>query len=161
MLRATPNEQLPLTTLVTDDNASLTGEVRVYDPSGTLTATVPLVYTDGLYTGVWTPTAEGVFTAVYSFFYDAGKTTPANTEYPKRAERIEVTYEKTNILRILGLLHENAVLDQMTHDSDGNMLTGRLRVYNNKGNADLAGAAGLRYQYSIEATFNEIGRAHV
>ena len=155
MIRATPNETLPLAALVTDNNSGLFCEARIYDGSGSFITNIDLTYqTDGLYVGSWIPSVEGYYTAVYSFFYDAAKTVAADDEYPKAAEQIEVTADKTNLLRILGLLHENAVLDQTTYNSEGNLLTGRLRVYDTKANATAAGTAGLLFSYTIEATYN-------
>jgi hypothetical protein len=69
MIRATPNETLPLEALVTDNNGSLYCEARIYDDTGAQITAIDLSYkTDGLYIGNWTPTTEGYYTAVYSFF---------------------------------------------------------------------------------------------
>lgn len=62
--------------------------------------------------------------------------------------------------RVLGMLHENSVLDQTTFDVNNNLTAGRLRLYNSKTNADAAEAAspgtydtGKIAQYSISATY--------
>lgn len=60
--------------------------------------------------------------------------------------------------RIVGLMHENSVLDQTTHDSSNNLTAGRLRLYNSKANADAAalggsGTSGLVASYAISATY--------
>lgn len=55
--------------------------------------------------------------------------------------------------RAMGLLHENSVLDNTSHDSLSNMTAGRLRIYDTKANAEAAGATGLLGTYSITATF--------
>lgn len=152
MAHATPNEQIPLEALITDGNTDLFGEARVYDANSNLVAVLDLTYqTDGLYRATWTPTDEGYYTVIYSFFYDNLKTISADDEYPKAGEQINVTSEKTNIMRILGLLHENAVLDQTIYTAEGVLTGGRLRVYDSKANALLAGSTGLIYEYKITA----------
>lgn len=62
--------------------------------------------------------------------------------------------------RMLGMLHENSVLDQTSFDGNNNLTNGRLRLYNSKTNADAATAAspgpystGLIAQYAIIATY--------
>jgi len=64
------------------------------------------------------------------------------------------------LTRALGMLHENSVLDQTTFTAENNLLTGRMRLYDSKANADLATAAspgvydtGKIAEYSIVATY--------
>jgi hypothetical protein len=69
------------------------------------------------------------------------------------AELIEVNSDKTNIIKILGLTHDNVVMDSHTYDTQGNLLTARIRHYDSKANADLAGTGGLLNTWNIEATY--------
>lgn len=46
------------------------------------------------------------------------------------------------LARILGMLHENSVLDQTIYDSENNLTAGRLRIYDSAENATAAHAAG-------------------
>jgi hypothetical protein len=62
--------------------------------------------------------------------------------------------------RALGMLHENSVLDQTTFTVDNNLLTGRMRIYDSKANADAAWAAspgiydtGKVAEYAVLATY--------
>lgn len=59
--------------------------------------------------------------------------------------------------RILGLLHNNAILDQQTYDAEGQLLTARLRIFDTASNVPTAPngseTTGLLFQYSIEATY--------
>lgn len=55
--------------------------------------------------------------------------------------------------RLLGLVHDNAVMDQQVYDGDGRLTGARLRCYNSKANADAAGATGLLFTYLITATY--------
>lgn len=65
------------------------------------------------------------------------------------------------MLRLAGMLHENSVLDGTSFDANNNLLTGRLRLYNSKANADAAVAiaypgvynTGKIGEYSILATY--------
>lgn len=59
--------------------------------------------------------------------------------------------------RILGLLHNNALLDNQTYDSEGQLLTARLRIFDNASNVPNAPGGsettGLLFEYEIEATY--------
>ncbi len=65
------------------------------------------------------------------------------------------------VTRALGLLHENSVLDLTTFTGDDNLLSGRLRTYDSKANAEAASAAspttydtGKTAEYSITASYS-------
>lgn len=66
----------------------------------------------------------------------------------------------TDLVRVLGMSHENSVLDQTTYTVDNNLLSGRMRIYDSKANADAAQAAspgiydtGKIAEYAIIATY--------
>jgi len=63
----------------------------------------------------------------------------------------------TNIGRMLGLLHENSMLDNQVYDGSGRLLTARLRVFDSVGNlpATPGGSetTGLLYEYNIVAGY--------
>lgn len=66
-----------------------------------------------------------------------------------------------NLTRALGMLHENSVMDQTSFTPENNLLTGRLRIYTSKANADAAWAVspaiydtGKIAEYAIVATYN-------
>lgn len=152
MISATLHEATPLTILAADGRSDLFGRVQLYQADGTLLQSMPLSHVaDGLYSVLWTPQTEGYFTAVSQFFYDPGFAVPAN--YERTGELIEVSTTKTNILRIMGLHHENSVLDQQIYDADGNLLQARLRCYDSKANAVLGGNNGIRFIYTIAASY--------
>ncbi len=70
-------------------------------------------------------------------------------------ENLEVdTY--TLMVRAMGLLHENSVLDNTTYDGNGKLTAGRLRIYNSKANAQAASGTGLVATYTIAATYSGI-----
>jgi hypothetical protein len=152
MLRATLSESVPLQIFVPDGRTDLYARVRVVNAIGGIIATLfPAHLTNGLYSADWTPSIEGYFSAIYELFLDAGLTMVA--EYERDAEMIEVSSDKTNLLRLLGLAHENAVLDQQVYGSNGRLQSARLRAYDSAANAQAAGASGLRFTWQISATY--------
>ena len=68
-------------------------------------------------------------------------------------ETLDVSDERINIKRILGLVHENSVVDMQTYNSNGRLLTARIRAYDSKTNADLAGLTGLLFTWNMSATY--------
>jgi hypothetical protein len=62
----------------------------------------------------------------------------------------------SNQNRILGLVHENIYIDNPTFDSDGNMISARLRIYSNP--VDVGTSNGVIGTYNISAPGNGPGR---
>jgi hypothetical protein len=158
LLRATLNEPVPLQALANDGNTGLFVRVTVLSPTLVVVATLyPLHIVKGLYSVNWTPTTEGYYSAIYEFFTDPGYTTVAY-DYPQQGETVEVNSDKTNILRLLALEHENTVLDQQVYDGARRLLSSRLRGYNSAVNAQAAGVTGLLFEWHILATYDGQGR---
>lgn len=152
MIQATLNEAVLLQMLATDGRTDLYGRVRVYDMTGVLVADLVLSHmAEGLYSVSWTPDREGWFSAIAELFFDPAYTIEAG--YEKSGEQIEVTQTKTNILRILGLVHENSVVDQQVYDGDENLLSARIRSYDTRANALAGGNVGLRFKYQVQAEY--------
>ena len=155
MLRATLQQAVPLQALAADGRTDLYARAELFDGAVSI-GIFPLPHlAGGLYGSTHVPSAEGYLTAVFSFFEDAGYTIPAY--YDLGAETIEVSSDKTNIMRILGLLHENSVVDLQTYNVNGDLLTARVRAYDSKPNALTAGLTGLRYTWSVVAVYNLTG----
>jgi hypothetical protein len=153
MLRATLNEAIPLQVQVTDGNTVLYARALVYEPSGGLEETFNLTHlVQGLYGTEHTFTAEGFYTVVYLLYSDSGYTSLA-TDYDIQAELVEVNSDKTNIIKLLGLNHDNTVVDQQTYDLQGNLLSCRIRYYDSKANAEAAGTAGLLHTWTSTGTY--------
>lgn len=56
--------------------------------------------------------------------------------------------------RLLGLVHDNVVIDQQAYGGPNGELTGaRLRAYDSAANAQAAGAGGLLYTYTVFADY--------
>ena len=152
MLRATLGEPIPLEVQVGTGQTDLFGRVKVYDSSGSVVLDSALTHIDnGLYGVNHTFTTEGHYTAVYQLYLDAGYVTPS--DFDIEAEMVEANSDKTNILRIIGLTHDNVYIDNHSYDAQGNLLTSRIRHYSSKANADAHGTLGLLNTWSVEATY--------
>lgn len=159
MLLATVNESVILSMLASDGRTDLFGQARVYDGSGGLVVTITLPHVaEGVYQVLYTPTIEGYYSLVYQLYFDSGHTIDAGYEH--QGETLDVNSFRTNILRILGLVHENAVVDQQAYDIDGNLLQARIRAYDSATNATNAASVspspyttGLQFTWQVEATF--------
>lgn len=152
MITANLNESVPLQILAADGRTDLYGQVRVYTPSGTPVATINLTHlNEGLYSGNWVPNIEGYYSYVGELYFDSGHAQDAG--YERSGDIIDVSTLKTNILRILGLHHENAVIDQQVYDGAGNLTSARVRCYDSKPNAQGAGLTGLQFIYAVSASY--------
>lgn len=161
LLRATLNEPVPLQALANDGKTDLYVRVTVLTPALAVETTLyPLHITKGLYSVNWTPTAEGYYSAIYEFFLDSGYSVVAY-DYPQSGETVEVNSDKTNLLRMLGLNHENSVFDHQVYDGGRRLLSGRLRAYNSQANAQAAGTTGLLFEWTVNATYDLQSRANL
>lgn len=152
MLRATANEPIPLRAIAADGRTDLYARATVYKSDGSVLVTLPLPHiASGMYGTTYTFSQDGYYTTIYEFFEDAAYTVPS--DYNIGAEDIEANSDKTNIMRILGLVHQNAVLDNQTYNAEGNLVSARLRIYDTKANAQAAGTTGLLFQYTINAVY--------
>lgn len=160
MLLATINEAVTLSMLLADGRTDLFGQVRIYDSGGTLQTTINLTHSaEGLYQAQYTPGVEGYFNVVYQVYFDVGRTMDAG--YDKQGETLDVNSFRINLLKVLGLVYENSVIDQQSYDVDGNLLSGRVRSYDSATNANQASAVspapytiGLRYTWNVTAAYN-------
>lgn len=64
----------------------------------------------------------------------------AGTGFSTGTMSLKASYD--SMRRMLGMLHENSVLDSTTFDTNNNLLSGRLRLYGSKADADAAVLAG-------------------
>jgi len=159
MLLATVNEPVTLSVLASDGRTDLYGQARLYDSAGFLSATVNLTHAaEGLYQAQHMPTLEGYFSIVYQLFFDAPRTIDAG--YDHQGEALDVNSFRTNILKVLGLIHENTVVDLQTYDVDGNLTGARVRAYDSAANASAAAVSspatylpGLKFSWQVSAEF--------
>lgn len=152
MLRATLGEAVPIQVQVSTGQGDLYGQAKIYNLSGTLVVTLPLPHiVGGLYGDTHTFTDGGHYTVVYQLFIDVGLSNPSTFDI--EAEAIEANSDKTNILRILGLTHDNVRIDHQTYNLDGNLLTSRIRHYDTEANANAGGITGLLNTWQVVATY--------
>jgi len=160
MLRATIGEALPLQVQVGDGRTDLYPQVSIHNSSGAVIAgpmDLPH-FSGGLYGSTHTFSSEGQFTAIYRLYEDAGHTIAAN--YDVEAESIEATYDKLNLLKLLGIVHHNTVEDMFSYDISGNLSSVRVRAYDSESNALAAkatspsgGTVGLLFTWNITAEY--------
>lgn len=136
--------------------------------AGTPTATVDLTHlVKGRYEGTWVPATVGTYTAQFFTYVDAAHTVES-VVYTREAEQVFVSENSADdlaaaITRVLGLVHENAFIDNTVFDAQSQLLTARLRIYDSKTNAQAATdggaeATGLVATYTIEADYEGVGK---
>lgn len=159
MILATTSQATTLAMVAADGRTDLYGQAVVYNDAGGVVTTINLAHVaGGLYQAVYTPGTEGYYQVVYRMYFDVARTQDAG--YEVQAETLDVSGFRTNIIRLLGLVHENAIVDLTTYDGDGNLTSGRVRLYNNSANASAAAVAspatydtGKVAEWQVTATF--------
>jgi hypothetical protein len=144
-------------------------QAEVYASGDTVpTATVDLSHlVKGRYEGSWVPSAVGAYTAQFFTYVDPAHTVES-VVYTREAEQVFVTENSADdvaaaITRVLGLVHENAFIDNTVFDASSQLITARLRIFDSKTNAQAATdggveTAGLVATYTIEADYEAAGR---
>jgi hypothetical protein len=156
MLHATLNEAIPLQLVADNGRIDLYARATIYK-NNLLVTTLDLAHVaQGFYSASYIPTSEGYYSIIYKFYEDNAYSVEA--PFSLEGELLEVNSDKINLLRILGLLHENSVVDQTVYDANGNLLTARVRAYDSKANALVAGVTGLRFTWSVTAQYNAQNR---
>jgi hypothetical protein len=74
--------------------------------------------------------------------FDSGTDTLHQIRAQQDAQAAVLTSHTSLLARVLGMLHENSVLDQTVYDSENNLTAGRLRIYDTAAHASAAHAAG-------------------
>lgn len=160
MILATVNQPVLLSLLISDGTPSLYARAQVYDSGNNFITSISLPnVTGGLYQANYTPITEGLFAVIYELYTDVGFTIDAG--YELQGETLDVNSVRTNIQRVLGLLHENTVVDQEVYDSDMHLLSARIRSYDNASHAAAAYAVspnpyntGLQFSWTVQATWS-------
>lgn len=63
----------------------------------------------------------------------------------------------TNIMKVLGLVHQNIMIDQTEYDAQGNLISSRIRIWENAEDVGTANTPPLA-SYAIECTATAAGR---
>lgn len=161
MAQAQINTAYPLRAQLADGNNSVYPQAVVYDAANTVVATIDLsLVGSGLYAGTYTFTATGYYTVTYTTYSDAGHTV-VNATYDRTEEQVEVVSEAGTdaaiaaavwnssladyltagsigeaLFTIRGLLQYNYVLDQTDYNNKGLLVSGRIRIFASKADAD-------------------------
>jgi len=128
----------------------------VYDPSGSeVTGSVSGVFTElgnGNYRYTFTPSENGVWyvNVTNSTYFPWGKN---DDIYVDEADLTSV-YETA--IRTLGLVHHNIHIDNAVYDDSGNMISGRVRIYDSPSNVGTN--TGVIETYLITADGTECGQ---
>lgn len=147
-----------------DGNSSMYPQAEIYAAGGTVPiTTLDLLHkAKGRYEASWTPATVGVYSALFITYSDSGHLVESIV-YSREIEQVFVSQENVDdlaakIVRILGLVHENAFIDNTVHDSFGQLVAARVRLFDSKANVELATdggseTTGLIATYQIETTY--------
>ena len=153
--------------ILEDGNELQNPQAEIYAPGGTTPiATVDLPHkAKGRYEGSWTPSSVGPFSALFITYSDSGHTIE-NIVYVRAVEQVFVTESDVDdlaaaIVRLLGLNHENAFIDNTDFDLTGQLISCRIRIYDSKINTEAAqdgdvppaGTTGLLAPYNMSADY--------
>jgi len=75
---------------------------------------------------------------------------------PIYTEGLQINIDKTKIDKILGLVHQNILIDQTEYDDYGNLTTARVRIY--KDSSSIGTDNNILATYELESTNTECGR---
>lgn len=160
---------VPFALLLEDGNETQFPQAEIYAAGGTTPlATLSLVHkARGRYEANYTLTTAGVFTTVFITYADSGHTVE-NITYSREQEQLIVSQYgiddlAVKLIRVLGLVHENAFIDNTVHDAFGQLVAARVRIFDSKANCEAATdggseTTGLIATYEIESTYEAQGR---
>lgn len=162
-------DPVPLVMILEDGNENQHPQAEIYAAGATVpTATVDLPHkVKGRYEGSWTPSVVGPFSAVFITYSDAAHTIE-NIVYVRAVEQIFVTQSDVDdlaaaVVRLLGLNHENAFIDNTDFDVMNQLIYCRIRLFDSKTNAENATdggseTTGLIATYTMEAEHEGAGK---
>jgi hypothetical protein len=155
---------VPLSLVIDDGNTAQYPRAEIYLPNGaTPVDQVTLPHRNkGRYEQSWIPTLVGIYVVHYVTYTDIGHTNPSST-YSRELDQLFVTQSSQDdllaiLVRILGLTHENALIDQTEFDDCDQLISSRVRIYDSKANTDAAaiggpGTTGLIATYQVLVTY--------
>jgi len=162
-------EAVPIAMILDDGNELQYPQAEIYEPGAVVpTATLDLLHkVRGRYEESWTPSAVGAYSAVFIVYSDAAHTVE-NIVYERSIEQIFVTESDIDdlaaaVVRLLGLNHENAFIDNTDFDIMNQLISCRIRIFDSKTNAEAAQdgdnySTGLIATYTMEAEHEGAGK---
>ncbi|MHA2334285.1 MAG: hypothetical protein ACXAEU_19815 [Candidatus Hodarchaeales archaeon] len=166
---ATVGNSVVLAMIIDGGVTGLFPQAEIYD-GNSLEATIDLTdLGQGRYEGQWIPLSVGTYTTVFNVYQNNLHTVELTPLMVSREiEQIFVTSSSVDnlaesIARILGLMKENAFIDNTVYDVNSMLLSARVRIFNTKINAQAATdggseTTGLIATYTMEATYEGSGR---
>ena len=166
---ATTGNPVPLVMVLEDGDETQFPRAYIYAAGGVAPlSTLNLTHKHlARYEANFTPPNAGVFSATFIVYADSGHTIE-NIKYSREAEQIFVTEYgmddlASRLIRILGLVHENAFIDNTVFDAYGQLVAARVRLFNSAANCDLATdggseITGLVATYEIASIYEAVGR---
>lgn len=161
---ATVGAPVPVVLILEDGNESRYPQAEVYEPGGTVpVATIDLPHkVKGRYEGAFTPPAAEIYTLHFFIYADAGHSIEDIT-YTRSVDQVVATDSgiddlASNLLRVLGLVHQNVFIDNTIHDAYGSLVAARVRIFDSQANVEAATdggseTTGLIATYEIDASF--------
>lgn len=124
----------------------------LFDPSGAeVSSTIVVTYTElgsGHYEATFTPNVSGDwFIAVYHKTYFPWGKDGITRVYGSDFDTLDEQNK-----RILGLVHENIYIDQTSFDSNNNLVSARLRIYDSAANVGTSTGVIGTYTITVNAT---------
>lgn len=163
-----------LSLVLEDGDVTQFPQVNLYEPgNATPVGTIDLSHlAEGLYEDEFTPTGVGILNAVYTVYEDAARTI-ANTKFGKELDQLVteiadststlITEILDKVCRILGLVNENAFIDNTEFDNCDQLISSRVRIFDTAANANAATdggseTAGLVASYQVTVFYEGPGR---
>lgn len=125
-------------------------------------------FAEGLYEVDYTPPALGAFNVVYTVYEDSSRLIP-NPLYSKELDQLLVQRDALGVLdslveriiRLLGLVRENAFIDNTVWDDCDQMISARFRIFDSAAATNAAtdgGSESAIETYQITAEYEAAGR---
>jgi hypothetical protein len=141
-----------------EENATVT--YRIFDDTGTVElvseqstaySTTTRSYIDTLDLSIsWIDQEVGSYLIVWSVSNTDDEFAPTYTE------DLQINIDKTKIDKILGLVHQNILIDQTGYDLHGNLSSARVRIYSNS--ASVGSDSNVLATYQILSVSTETGK---
>ncbi len=161
----TVGNNIELSLLLEGGEEDLYPQATMYTPSGT-SYTYSLTHFDlGRYVGT-APSSDvvdaGLYRVVYIVYSDAAHTTLSDDYWRSEDSYLvsnnDIDAVATLISRILGLVHENIIMDNTSYDNCNQLVSARLRAYNSASNVPISPGgsetSGLVASYHITSSYS-------
>lgn len=144
--------------LSVEENAIVT--YRIFDPTGTveLVSEQSTVFnnTTKSYINTLVPSVSWIDQEVGSYLIVWSVSNTDDDFAPTYTEDLQINIDETKIDKILGLVHQNILIDQTGYDKYGNLSTARVRIYSNS--VSVGTDSNVIATYQIASVSTETGK---